>query len=89
MALLEETYYALPPPRQSFTHFRYAVSFAAGQTELLRLFNGRQVPIPKSLKFANMDEAQFEATYKPMLAVCVNLLREHGREDLADELLFR
>ena len=65
-----------------------AIKVLAGHSFPVRLRNGTEVRVPKSIAFHNMDQVEFDAFWdRVVTVVCEQIIPNLNREDLERELL--
>lgn len=65
-----------------------AIKVHIGHCEVLRLTDGREVHVPRSISFANMDQIAFGQFWDRVVAcVCREIIPGLDRDDLERELL--
>lgn len=84
---LLETVYAHQSLYPTMTSFRGAVEVALGHGETVKLGGGRTIIIPKSISFANMDQAAFEQLYdRAVELITTRILPGLERDDVVREV---
>lgn len=64
----------------------YAIKIAAGHFDNISV-NGREIPVPRSISFAKMDNAQFERFYNRALDIILETyLVGTSRSDIIEEI---
>jgi len=66
---------------ENFEHWRAAVQIAAGHCETIVTEGGKVIYIPKSVSFANCEEATFDKVYQAALtAICKHWIHEDAEQ---------
>ncbi len=66
----------------SIKHLRGALTIDAGHYETIVGMDGKEYKIPKSISFANMEEADFDQFYSRVMQVILDRLPEYVEGDI-------